>query len=34
MNRGRSYLKALNMHWGVAVNFGKSEAQFTGFLHL
>ena len=30
MNRGRSYLNASNMHWGVAANFGKSEAQFTG----
>jgi GxxExxY protein len=34
MNRGRSYLKALNMPWGVAANFGKSEAQFTGVRRL
>lgn len=30
MNRGRSYLKALNMHWGIAANFGKACAQLTG----
>jgi len=34
MNRVRSYLKALNMHWGVAANFGKSKAQFTGLRRL
>lgn len=34
MNRSRSCLKALNMHWGVAANFGKSEAQFTGVRRL
>ena len=30
MNRGRSYLKALDLHWGIAANFGKLQAQLTG----
>ncbi len=30
MNRGRSYMKALGLHWGIAANFGKSQAQLTG----
>ena len=30
INRGRSYLKALGKQWGVAANFGKSQAQITG----
>ncbi len=30
MNRGRSYLKALDLHWGIAANFGKTRAQLTG----
>ena len=30
INRGRSYLKALDLDWGVAVNFGKTKAEFTG----
>ncbi len=29
MNRGLSYLDALNLKWGIAANFGKSQAQFT-----
>jgi GxxExxY protein len=29
VNRGRSYLKALNLDWGIAANFGKTKAQFT-----
>ena len=34
MNRGRSYLKALGMRWGIAANFGKTEAQFNGLRHV
>lgn len=30
MNRGRSYMKALDLPWGVAANFGKKEAQIVG----
>ena len=30
VNRGKSYLKALDLTWGVAANFGKTQAQFTG----
>lgn len=30
-NRGRSFLRALNCEWGVAANFGKKKAQFTGY---
>ena len=29
MNRGRSYMRALGIRWGVAVNFGRSEAHVT-----
>jgi GxxExxY protein len=30
INRGKSFLKALGLRWGVAANFGKTQAQFTG----
>jgi hypothetical protein len=30
ISRGLSYLKALGLHWGVAANFGKEVAEFTG----
>jgi len=30
VSRGVSYLKALGLEWGVAANFGKKTAQFTG----
>jgi hypothetical protein len=30
INRGRSYLKALRLNWGIAANFGKTKAEFTG----
>ena len=30
INRGRSYLKALNLNWGIAANFGKTHAQLNG----
>ena len=30
LNRGWSYLKALDLYWGIAANFGKSQAQLTG----
>jgi GxxExxY protein len=29
MNRGRSYMRALGIQWGVAANFGRSQAQIT-----
>lgn len=28
---GRSYLKTLGLNWGIAVDFGKRQAQITGF---
>ena len=34
INRGRSYLKALGKQWGIAANFGKQQAQFTGIRSL
>ena len=30
INRGRSFLKALNLSWGIAANFGKTQAEITG----
>ena len=30
INRGRSYLKTLNLNWGIAANFGKTHAQLNG----
>ncbi len=30
INRGKSYLRALGLNWGIAVNFGKTKAEFTG----
>ena len=30
INRGKSYLKALGRDWGIAANFGKTKAEFTG----
>ncbi len=30
INRGKSYLKALDLHWGLAANFGKTKAEFAG----
>jgi GxxExxY protein len=30
LNRGKSYLKALSLDWGIAANFGKTKAEFTG----
>jgi GxxExxY protein len=30
VNRGKSYLKALGLNWGIAVNFGKTKAELTG----
>ncbi len=30
ISRGLSYLRALNLKWGIAVDFGKRTAQFTG----
>lgn len=30
INRGLSYLRALGLEWGVAVDFGKHEARITG----
>ena len=29
VNRGRSYMRALGIPWGVAANFGRSEVQLT-----
>jgi GxxExxY protein len=29
MNRGRSYMRALGLRWGIAANFGRSTACFT-----
>ena len=29
-NRGRSYLKAVDQYWGIAANFGNSQAQLNG----
>jgi len=33
IGRGKSYMQALGVEWGVAANFGKKVAQFTG-LHV
>lgn len=33
IGRGKSYMQALGVEWGVAANFGKKAAQFTG-LHV
>ncbi len=30
INRGLSYMRALGIEWGVAVDFGKAVARFTG----
>jgi hypothetical protein len=30
VNRVRTYLKALNLRWGVAANFGKKKVQVVG----
>ena len=30
LNRGKSYLKALGLDWGIAANFGKNKAEFCG----
>jgi GxxExxY protein len=30
VNRGRSYLQALGLRWGVAANFGKTRAEIVG----
>jgi hypothetical protein len=30
VNRGRSYMKALGLDWGIAANFGKTKAEFCG----
>ena len=30
VNRGKSYLRALNLEWGIAANFGKTKAEVTG----
>jgi hypothetical protein len=29
-NRGKDYLKALNLRWGIAADFGKTKAQVIG----
>jgi len=29
INRGLSYLRALGLQWGVAINFGRTEARIT-----
>jgi hypothetical protein len=30
IHRGKSYLKALGLNWGIAANFGKAKAEFAG----
>ena len=30
INRGKSYLKALDLNWGIAANFGKTKVEFEG----
>lgn len=30
INRGKSYLKAMGLNWGIAANFGKTKAEFAG----
>jgi GxxExxY protein len=30
VHRGKSYLKALNLDWGIAANFGKTKAELRG----
>jgi len=30
VHRGKSYLKALDINWGIAANFGKLRAELTG----
>jgi len=30
ISRGLSYMGALDLHWGIAANFGKRVAEFTG----
>ncbi len=30
ISRGLSFMKSLGLNWGVAVNFGRTQAQFTG----
>jgi GxxExxY protein len=31
IHRGRSYLKALGLQWGIAADFGKTKAEIVGF---
>ena len=31
--RGKSFMEALSLEWGIAVNFGKRKAQFDGLRH-
>ena len=33
INRGQSYLKSLNLPWGVAINFGRTHLEITGLRH-
>jgi hypothetical protein len=30
LRRGLSYLSALGLEWGIAVNFGKKNLEITG----
>jgi hypothetical protein len=30
MNRGRSFLRALGLRWGIAADFGKKRAEIIG----
>ncbi|MBI2478675.1 MAG: hypothetical protein HYV60_08590, partial [Planctomycetia bacterium] len=30
LSRGLSYMKALGLPWGIAANFGRQIAEFTG----
>lgn len=30
ISRGLSYMKALDLQWGIAANFGRQTAEFTG----
>jgi len=31
INRGMSYLKALGLQWGIAIEFGRYRAEVVGF---
>lgn len=33
VSRGLSFMKSLQLEWGVAVNFGKRQAEFRGLRH-